>query len=109
MGGTAVQLAVASGVRVVATASRKNHEFVKRLGASAVLDYHDDKIYENLVETIRGIGGEFGGALDAIAEEQTWRTCAEVVKAFGGGRVVTNLPMAFTNVPEGVEVVSGEF
>ncbi|KIY44900.1 putative zinc binding dehydrogenase [Fistulina hepatica ATCC 64428] len=104
-GSAAIQLAVASGVTVVATASSKNHGFVRGLGASAVLDYHDDKIIANLVETIKGAGGQFAGALDAIGEEQTWRACAEVVKALGGGKVVSNLPMAFKDVPEGVEVL----
>ncbi|KAL6306662.1 putative zinc binding dehydrogenase [Sparassis latifolia] len=105
MGSAAIQLAVASGVTVIATASSKNHEFVKGLGASAVLDYHDDKITENLVETIKGAGGEFAGALDAIGEERTWRACAEVVKALGGGKVVSNLRTTFEGVPEGVEVL----
>ncbi|GBE80130.1 putative zinc binding dehydrogenase [Sparassis latifolia] len=104
-GSAAIQLAVASGVTVIATASSKNHGFVKGLGASAVLDYQDDKIIENLVEMIKGAGGEFAGALDAIAEEQTWRACAEVVKALGGGKVVSNLPTTFVDVPEGVEVL----
>ena len=51
---------------------------------------------------------QFLGALDAIGEEKTWRGCAEVVNGLGGGRVVSNLPAGFTNVPEGVEVVGGE-
>jgi NADPH:quinone reductase-like Zn-dependent oxidoreductase len=109
MGATTVQLAISSGLTVIATASSKNHEFVKSLGASAVLDYHDDDIVQKLVDTIRGAGGTFAGALDAIGEEPTWRACAEVVQALGGGMVASNLPHGFENVPKGVEIVGGEF
>lgn len=107
-GSATVQLAVASGVTVIATASSKNHGFVKEIGASAVFDYHDDKIIETLAEAIKGEGGEIVGAVDAIAEEATWRACADVIKALGGGRVVSFRPRAFENVPEGVEVLPGE-
>lgn len=70
-GSAAVQLAVASGVNVVATASHKNHELVKSLGATAVLDYNDPDITVNLVEAITAIGVELVGALDSIASEKT--------------------------------------
>jgi NADPH:quinone reductase-like Zn-dependent oxidoreductase len=70
-GSAAVQLAVASGVNVVATTSHKNHELVKSLGATAVLDYNDPDITVNLVEAITAIGAELVGALDSIASEKT--------------------------------------
>ncbi|BCR91313.1 zinc-binding alcohol dehydrogenase family protein [Aspergillus chevalieri] len=104
-GSAAIQLAVASGATVIATASEKNYDFVRSLGAAAVFDYRKDTITEDLVQAIKDTPGDFVGALDAIAEEKTWRACADVVKGLGGGRVVSNLPVGFTNVPEGVEVV----
>lgn len=108
-GSAAIQLAVASGATVIATASEKNYDFVRSLGAAAVFDYRKDTITEDLVQAIKDTPGDFVGALDAIAEEKTWRACADVVKGLGGGRVVSNLPVGFTNVPEGVEVVGGEY
>lgn len=108
-GSAAIQLAVASGATVVATASEKNHAFVKSLRATTVFDYKKDTITEDLIQTIKETPGDFSGALDAIAEEKTWRACAEVVKGLGGGRVVSNLPLGFTDVPEGVEVVGGAY
>jgi NADPH:quinone reductase-like Zn-dependent oxidoreductase len=99
---------VASGLTVIATASSKNFEFVKSLGASVLLDYRDEKIKENLVAAVKHTGLEFAGAVDSIGEEQTCRACAEVVKALGGGKVTTVQPMGIENVPEGVEVLGGE-
>jgi NADPH2:quinone reductase len=39
VGGFAIQLAKNAGAFVIATASRKNHEYVKQLGADEVIDY----------------------------------------------------------------------
>ncbi|KNG86603.1 zinc binding dehydrogenase [Aspergillus nomiae NRRL 13137] len=104
-GSATIQLAVASGATVIATASAKNHSFVQSLGAAKVLDYHQDSIIQDLVKAIQDTPGEFVGALDAIAEEGTVRSCADVVKGLGGGRVVTNLPMPVQDIPDTVEVV----
>ncbi|KAK3376462.1 hypothetical protein B0T24DRAFT_592131 [Lasiosphaeria ovina] len=41
VGGNAVQLAAAAGYDVVATCSRKNFDYVRRLGAVQVFDYKD--------------------------------------------------------------------
>lgn len=68
-----------------------------------------DTITQDLIQAIMEAPGDFSGALDAIAEEKTWRACAEVVKGLGGGCVVSNLPLGFTDVPEGVEVVAGAY
>lgn len=108
-GSAAIQLAVASGVTVISTASAKNHEFVKSLGATAVLDYNDPNIVQDLVDLIKHTPGEPAGALDAIGEKATWGSCADVLHALGGGRVATNLPMIDSaDVPDGVEVVGGK-
>ena len=40
VGSNAIQLAIAAGYQVVTTASPKNFEYVKKLGASAVYDYN---------------------------------------------------------------------
>lgn len=108
-GSAAIQMAVASGATVIATASAKNHSFVQSLGAAKVLDYHEDSIIQDLIQAIRDTPGEFLGVLEAIAEEETIRKCADVVKGLGGGRVVTNLPVPVKDIPEEVELVGGEF
>lgn len=43
VGAMAVQLIKLSGYRVIATASKKNFDYVKSLGADFVVDYHDGK------------------------------------------------------------------
>ncbi|ODM21236.1 hypothetical protein SI65_04289 [Aspergillus cristatus] len=104
-GSAAIQLAVASGATVIATAFEKNHEFVKSLGVTTVLDYRKDTTIYDLIKAVKETPGDFVGALDAIGEDTTWRACAEVIKGLGGGHVVSNLPTGFTDVPEGVGVV----
>src|ERR671937_1430521 len=58
-GGLLVQLAVARGARVIATASAKKAERIRDYGASEVLDYHAD--WPALVREITG-----GGAANAV-------------------------------------------
>ena len=63
VGHLAVQLAKWVGARVIATASEKNHAFLKELGADVVLDYTKDDITEhvnNVDLVIDGMGGDTG-------------------------------------------------
>lgn len=78
VGSYAVQLAKQAGARVTATASSKNHDLVKELGADEVIDYrHEDfstrrKDLDLVLDTV---GGE--------TAERSWR----VIKA--GGMLVS--------------------
>jgi NADPH:quinone reductase-like Zn-dependent oxidoreductase len=96
VGATAVQLAVASGVKVVATASQKNYDFVKTLGATDVLDYKSKSIVEDLVLALKKSGG-FAGVYDAVSEPDTIKLCAEVADRLGGGFISCTL-----SPPEGL-------
>jgi NADPH:quinone reductase-like Zn-dependent oxidoreductase len=53
VGGNAIQLARAAGYRVVATASPKNHDQMRRLGAEAVYDYRDPEAADHIIEEVR--------------------------------------------------------
>lgn len=61
VGHFAVQIAKALGATVYTTASARNHEFLKGLGADVVIDYHTQK-FEDVVKqvdvVIEMIGGE---------------------------------------------------
>jgi len=61
VGHLAVQLAHYVGAEVIATASARNHEFLRSLGASSVIDYTKDR-FEDVVEpvdvVIDCVGGE---------------------------------------------------
>jgi NADPH:quinone reductase-like Zn-dependent oxidoreductase len=47
-----IQLAVASGLRVVATCSARNFGLCRRLGASEVFDYKSGTVVEDLIEAL---------------------------------------------------------
>lgn len=110
VGASVVQLAVAAGYSVVATASPANYAFVKGLGAAFVLDYHNPDIVGILVGLLRGTshgGGALVGAYDAIGSETTVRQSAAVVAGVGGlgvGRVAS-VGVAPQDVGKGVEIV----
>ncbi|KAJ5624679.1 hypothetical protein N7510_000988 [Penicillium lagena] len=103
VGCNAVQLAVAAGYEVVATASPHNFDLVKKLGASQVLDYHSANIVEELVLALRD--RELAGAFDCIGFSATKTTAAVVAASQGAKRVVSTKPVpADLNPPEGVTV-----
>jgi NADPH:quinone reductase-like Zn-dependent oxidoreductase len=65
VGHLAIQLAVARGARVLATASPPNHDFLRELGAEP-LDYHDGDVPARVHELLAGAGADaafdlFGG------------------------------------------------
>lgn len=89
VGSSVIQLAVASGYDVVATASPANYAYVKSLGASLVLDYHNPDIVAILISIVRDHGTALVGAYDAIGSDTTVRQCAAVLHALGGGTVAS--------------------
>jgi NADPH:quinone reductase-like Zn-dependent oxidoreductase len=68
VGATAIQLAVASGLNVISTASVANHEFVKSLGADAVFDYRSPTVVDEIAKAVTNT--EFVGVYDAIGENK---------------------------------------
>ncbi|KAM0717176.1 hypothetical protein Q7P37_007028 [Cladosporium fusiforme] len=69
VGAMVVQLATASGLRVIATASRRNFDIVKSFGASVVVD-HDQLLEGQLAEAL----GEspLAGVFDTISTTQSF-------------------------------------
>ncbi|GAA5873362.1 hypothetical protein JCM8547_007077 [Rhodosporidiobolus lusitaniae] len=106
VGATAVQLAVHSGLRVIATASPSNFDFVRALGASAVFDYRDPQAVDLLVAELEKNSEEeeFAGVYDAISEHGSVEKAAEVASKVKGGKkfIATTLPPP-KKLPEGVE------
>ncbi|KAK5682854.1 hypothetical protein LTS12_029198, partial [Elasticomyces elasticus] len=85
VGSTTIQLATASGLRVVTTASRANFDYVRSLGAAAVFDYRSPTVVEDLVNEIKGPARELVGVYDAIGEAETSVAhLARVLDALGG-------------------------
>jgi NADPH:quinone reductase-like Zn-dependent oxidoreductase len=74
VGSCAIQLAVASGLDVITTASSRNFDYVKKLGAREVYDYHDSDVEDQIVKALEGttvVGGYHAvgadGAVQALA------------------------------------------
>lgn len=92
VGATAVQLAVASGLKVVATASTRNHDFVKSLGATKVVDYSSSSVVDDILAAIKEVGGSFAGVYDAISEPGSLKHIGAVTDKLGVTPVAVVLP-----------------
>jgi NADPH:quinone reductase-like Zn-dependent oxidoreductase len=102
VGATAIQLAVAAGVEVATTASAKNHDFVKSLGATHVFDHTKSSVVDDIVSKLKS--SEFVGTYDAIGTEETFKSSAKVTSKLGGSMVVGTLPPPASGFPDGVKV-----
>ncbi len=101
VGSNAIQLAVAAGYQVVTTASRKNFEYVKKLGASEVFDYKDPAVSNDLVTCFKA--KTIAGALDCIGGD-AWTMCMDVVHKSTGTKFVSTTKRGWPDPPEGVTV-----
>ncbi|KIW11320.1 hypothetical protein PV08_10620 [Exophiala spinifera] len=101
VGSSVIQLAVASGYSVVATASPANYAYVKALGATLVLDYHNPDIVAILASLLES--HSVVGAYDAIGSPTTVGQCATVLGSLRGGRIVS-VGAAPDDLPSKVEV-----
>ncbi len=98
VGSNAIQLAVAAGYEVITTASPKNFDYVKKLGASQVFDYHSEKAVDDLIKAFNGKNS--AGALaigDGAADP-----CAEVVDKSKGKKFVALANPPSKELPSGV-------
>jgi NADPH:quinone reductase-like Zn-dependent oxidoreductase len=99
IGQYAIQFAKLGGLHVITTASPKNFDLLKALGADEVFDYRD----ENVVEKIRAAtGNALDMAFDTISQGETQK---QVTSAIGneGGKVAAILP--YENARSDVRVV----
>lgn len=102
MGCNAIQLAVAAGYEVVTTASPKNFELVKKLGASLVFDYNSKTITEDLIAAFKG--KTMAGVVDCINSDGAIECCIDVVVASEGKKSIATSLFPPEKVPAGVEV-----
>jgi NADPH:quinone reductase-like Zn-dependent oxidoreductase len=83
VGHIAIQLALARGARVIATASPDNHDFLRELGAEP-LDYHDEHVPKFVRELTDGGGAD--AALDLFGGDGQEQAFASLRP---GGRLVS--------------------
>ncbi|EMC93484.1 hypothetical protein BAUCODRAFT_125342 [Baudoinia panamericana UAMH 10762] len=106
VGALAIQLAVASGAKVVTTSSSHNFDFCKSCGASETVDYKSSSVVEDVVSAVEKLGGEFAGCYDAISlPDQSYKYTIPIIEKLGGGvlAVVLGPP---ENPPSSVKAAS---
>jgi NADPH:quinone reductase-like Zn-dependent oxidoreductase len=80
VGGFAVQLARAAGLKIAATCSSHNFKFVQRLGADEVIDYRSEDLAGRVSEFTQGRGVDY--ILDTVGPESATESLD--LLAFGG-------------------------
>ncbi|KUL91108.1 hypothetical protein ZTR_00778 [Talaromyces verruculosus] len=83
-GSAGVQLAKELGFKVFATASPKNHEYLKSLGADAVVDYRDPDVVSKLAQLAKEAGTPLRLGFDSISEGNSSLLSANTLLASGG-------------------------
>ncbi|KAG5752356.1 hypothetical protein H9Q69_007559 [Fusarium xylarioides] len=86
----AVQLGKLSGLRVIAVASSKNHDLLKRLGAEVTVDYHGEDWVERVKEVT---GGKLRYALDNIADGGSSEKVASCLAHSAGSQLIALSPL----------------
>jgi NADPH:quinone reductase-like Zn-dependent oxidoreductase len=97
VGSNAIQLAVNAGYDVITTASPRNFDYVKRLGARAAFDYRSKTVIADIAGALQG--REIAGALAIGAGSAA--SCIDIVGACKGNRFVALATPAasFDDVP----------
>ncbi|GAM33957.1 hypothetical protein TCE0_013r01231 [Talaromyces pinophilus] len=103
VGSNGIQLAKAAGYDVITTASPKNFEYVKSLGADVVFDYNSATIAEDILGALKLKGETLAGILDCIGFSATPH-CLEIAQKSEGHKFVATTKPRFPTPPEGVEV-----
>lgn len=101
VGSNGIQLAVAAGYEVVSTASPKNFQYVKKLGASQVVDYNNATAVDDVLSACKG--KIMAGALDCIGGSATV-SCMAIMQKLDGNRTVVTVKPASNEPSEGVTV-----
>ena len=85
VGSNAIQLAVAAGYEVITTASPRNFDYVKTLGASQAFDYHSKSVVKDVIAAFQD--KTLAGAL-AIGKGSS-ELCVDIVRACRGNKFVS--------------------
>jgi len=103
LGSNAIQLAVAAGYQVITTASPKNFDYVKSLGASHVFDYRSPTAVSDIISVIKN--KRSAGAI-AIGDG-SMEACIKIVAASQGRKFIAqaSVPMPAQIPPKGMALV----
>ncbi|QPC71384.1 hypothetical protein HYE68_002136 [Fusarium pseudograminearum] len=98
VGGTAIQLAKAAGYEVITTASTKNHEYVKSLGADHVFDYKSPHVTKDICSLL--MSKKLAGALEASGSEEAMNSASQSIAHGDGLRKVICVRGPQSQLPE---------
>lgn len=105
IGTAGVQIAKSMGLTVYATASPKHHDYLKKLGAAKVFDYHEDDVAATIVKAAKEDGTVLNLAYLCTGDT---KLCLDVVSEFkvdGLAKLASARPLSEeTPSADGVEV-----
>ena len=102
VGCSVIQIARAAGYDVVTTASERNHEFCISLGASAVFEYRNDDVVDQVVNSLKG--KTLAGVYDAIGDVGGFQACVSILeKSEGKKMIVSVLDPPKVVLPDGIQ------
>ena len=98
VGCNAIQLGVAAGCEVIATASPKNHDYLRRLGATSVFDYRSSTVVPDVIAafTNRTAAGAISIGPGSFAK------CVDILSATKGSKFVAQATLDMASFPKGL-------
>ncbi|KAL8926857.1 MAG: hypothetical protein Q9208_002666 [Pyrenodesmia sp. 3 TL-2023] len=102
VGSNAIQLGVASGYHVLTTASAKNFDYVKKLGASQVFDYNKPNVVDEIVAALDS--QDTVGLFDAASFNGAIEACIELATKAKNVKFISTVRPPPEEVPTGVAV-----
>ena len=84
VGNMAIQLARLAGLNIYATASEKNHEYLRSLGANKLFDYSSTTVVSEIVEAAEHEGKPVAYVVDAISSPSTLGPIQEILSKSSG-------------------------
>ncbi|KKA20173.1 Oxidoreductase, zinc-binding dehydrogenase family protein [Rasamsonia emersonii CBS 393.64] len=97
VGSNAIQLAVHAGYEVITTASPRNFDYVKKLGASEAFDYNSPTVVDDLVTALKG--KKLAGAYDAVG---VFHPTLDVLTRLGGEHFIATVLSVPKDLPSGI-------
>jgi NADPH:quinone reductase-like Zn-dependent oxidoreductase len=99
VGHLAVQIAAGMGAHVVATASRRNHDFLRELGAQTLIDYSTEDV-------AAAVHAKWPAGVDKVLNGVTGEAAKQAVGALRKGGRMVDLPGELSDIPPDVEVIT---
>jgi NADPH:quinone reductase-like Zn-dependent oxidoreductase len=90
VGLAAIQLAVNTGYKVIATSSPKNFDLCRQAGASAVLNYKDANVAKEIAKAVGN--NKFLGLYNAIGIPESFEVVTPIMEELGGGFLANTKP-----------------